>query len=153
MIKLDEQGKALIEAVAQVRAQIAGKEVQVSAMRSFATDRNPERIRAEAELSGLREQLGKLEQNGPKTNGGILVTTGKVPEVGLGARENLLRTRGLTRRLLGVGQLVCARHAAGCDRNHDDDDPNRGGGLPVPGAPSTGARSNIHRAHDPSYLP
>lgn len=83
LIKLDEQGRAIIEAVAHVRAQIAAKEVQIGAMRSFATEQNPDRIRAEAELTGLRQQLAKLEQNSPSVHGGTFVPTGKVPEVGL----------------------------------------------------------------------
>lgn len=83
LIKLDEQGKAIIEAVAQIRAQIAAKEVQIGAMRPSTTERNPERIRAEAELSGLRQQLGKLEQNNVALESGTFVPTGKVPEAGL----------------------------------------------------------------------
>lgn len=83
LIKLDEQGKAIIEAVAQVRAQIAAKEVHIGAMRSFTTEHNPERIRAEAELTGLRQQLGKLERNSVVLESGTFVPTGKVPEVGL----------------------------------------------------------------------
>jgi uncharacterized protein involved in exopolysaccharide biosynthesis len=83
LIKLDEQGRAIIEAVAEVRAQIAAKEVQIGAMRSFTTDVNPERVRAEAELRGLRQQLAKLEQSGGVLNKGTFVPTGKVPEVGL----------------------------------------------------------------------
>jgi tyrosine-protein kinase Etk/Wzc len=84
LIKLDEQGRALIEAVAQVRAQIAAKEVQIGAMRSFTTERNPDRLRAEMELRGLRQQLGQLEHDsGGVLKNSIFVPTAKVPEVGL----------------------------------------------------------------------
>lgn len=83
LIKLDEQGRVLIEALAQVRAQIAAKEVQLDAMRSFTTDRNPDRIRAEAELAGLRDQLSKLERRSGTLESGTFVSAGRVPEVGL----------------------------------------------------------------------
>ena len=83
LIKLDEQGKAIIEAVAHLRAQIAAKEVQLSAMQSFATERNPERIHAEAELAGLRKQLQKMEQKSVGLEAGGMVPMRNVPEVGL----------------------------------------------------------------------
>ncbi|GAB4173982.1 MAG: Wzz/FepE/Etk N-terminal domain-containing protein [Rhodocyclaceae bacterium] len=83
LIKLDEQGKAIIEAVARLRAEIASREVQLGAMRTFATERNPEYVRLRQELSGMREQLGRLEKSSSTAEGDILVPTGKVPEAGL----------------------------------------------------------------------
>ena len=52
LIKLDEQGRAIIDAVAKLRAQIAAKEVEAATMRSFATERNPAYIRTQQELGG-----------------------------------------------------------------------------------------------------
>jgi tyrosine-protein kinase Etk/Wzc len=83
LIKLDDQGKAIIEAVAMIRARIAATEVQLRVMRSFATDKNSEVMRSEQELGGLRAQLAKLERTNPVGQGDIFVPTGKVPEVGL----------------------------------------------------------------------
>jgi len=83
LIKLDDQGKAIIDAVAQLKAQVAAKEVQIGAMKSFATGHNPELVRTQQELTGLREQLRKLERDQPGGEGDILVPTGRVPEVGL----------------------------------------------------------------------
>lgn len=83
LIKLDEQGRAIIEAVAQFRAQVAAKEVQLAAMKSFATENNPDLIRAEQELIGLRNQLRKLEGDKSSGQGDILVPTGRVPQAGL----------------------------------------------------------------------
>lgn len=83
LIKLDDQGKAIIEAVAQLRAQVAAKEVQIGAMKSFATERNPDLVRVQQELAGLREQLRKLERDKLSGDGDILVPTGRVPEAGL----------------------------------------------------------------------
>lgn len=83
VIDLDNQGKAIIEAVADLRAQAAAKEVQISTMQSFAAPGNPDLIRARQELSGLKAQIGKLEHDGISGNGDIMVSTGKMPEAGM----------------------------------------------------------------------
>jgi uncharacterized protein involved in exopolysaccharide biosynthesis len=83
VIDLDNQGKAIIEAVADLRAQAAAKEVQISTMQSYATPRNPDLIRARQELSGLRAQIGKLEHDNIAGNGDIMLATGRMPEAGL----------------------------------------------------------------------
>ncbi len=83
VIDLDNQGKAIIEAVAELRAQAAAKEVQISTMQSFATQRNPDFIRARQELAGLKAQIGKFEHDNLSGNGDIMVATGKMPEAGL----------------------------------------------------------------------
>lgn len=83
MIQLDSQAKAIIEAVAMVRAQIAAKEVQLHAMRSFATDQNPQIILSEQELKGLRDQLDKLEKQQPTAAGDPIFATSKVPGLAL----------------------------------------------------------------------
>lgn len=90
LIKLDDQGRAIIEAVASLRAQIAAKEVQAGAMRSFATARNPEYYRVQQEIAGLRQELARLERSNQLGKGEIFVPTGKVPEAGL---EYLRRLR------------------------------------------------------------
>lgn len=83
LIKLDEQSRAIIEAVALLRGQIAAKEVELRAIQSFATERNPEFIRADRQLAGLRAELEKLEGAPVSGRGDVFVPTGKVPEVGL----------------------------------------------------------------------
>lgn len=90
LIKLDDQGRAIIEAVANLRAQIAAKEVQASAMRAFATSSNPEYYRVQQEIVGLRHELSRLERSNVPGKGDIFIPTGKVPEAGL---EYLRRLR------------------------------------------------------------
>lgn len=51
-----------VRASAEMRGQIAAKEVQLSAMSNFATPQNPDVQRLAGELSALRSQLKKLEQ-------------------------------------------------------------------------------------------
>lgn len=86
LIQLDAQGRAIIDAVAKLRGEIVAKEVQLGAMRTFATTRNAEYVRTQQELAGLKEQLGKMESNTDSDipgDGNVLVTTGKVPESGM----------------------------------------------------------------------
>lgn len=83
LIKLDDQGRAIIESVARMRAEIAAKEVQLGAMRTFATENNPDYIMLSQQLGGLRAQLTKLEKANNTGQGDIFVPTGKVPAVGL----------------------------------------------------------------------
>jgi len=83
LIKLDDQSRAIIEAVANLRAQISTKEVQAGAMRAFATERNPEYYRVQQELAGLRAELARLERTNQLGSGDIFIPTGKVPEAGL----------------------------------------------------------------------
>lgn len=78
-----DQARAIIDAVGQVRGQIAAKEVELSALKSFGTEQNPQIIVIQNELSALRSQLKKLEQEQPRTPGDIVIPTGKVPEIGL----------------------------------------------------------------------
>jgi len=58
---VDEQGRSMIATTAQLRAQIAVKEVQIGSMRGYATERNPDMLKAQQELAALRQQLGKAE--------------------------------------------------------------------------------------------
>ncbi len=51
-----------VRAGAEMRGQIAAKEVQLAAMSNFATPQNPDVQRIAGELSALRSQLKKLEQ-------------------------------------------------------------------------------------------
>lgn len=83
VIDLDNQGKAIIDAVAELRAQAVAKEVQIAGMQSFATAANPDLIRARQELAGLRAQIGRMEHDSSAGNGDIMVSTGRMPEAGL----------------------------------------------------------------------
>ena len=88
LIQLEKQGGAIIEAVANVRAQIAAKEVELAAMGAFATPQNPDYRQIQQVIVGLRAQLAKLEANSAGSD--IKVPTGKLPETGL---EFLRKTR------------------------------------------------------------
>lgn len=89
MIQPDGQVQAIMNTVTQLKASIAAKEVQLEALRSYATEQNPLYQRSRQELAGLKTQLAKLE-NGAEIAGDVMVPTGKMPQSGL---EYLRRLR------------------------------------------------------------
>jgi uncharacterized protein involved in exopolysaccharide biosynthesis len=54
--------------------------VEIKAMRTFATEQNPEFLHAQEELLGLQAQLAKLEKSQPTKEGDFMVPTGSLPE-------------------------------------------------------------------------
>lgn len=81
-IQLDTQAKAVIQAIGNIRGQITAKEVQLQAMRSFATDQNPSVVVTQEQIAALKDQLMKLEKQQP-TDSGPLLASSKLPAVGL----------------------------------------------------------------------
>jgi tyrosine-protein kinase Etk/Wzc len=82
LVQLDAQAKAMIEGLAALRAQVAAKQVEVQALRSYSTEQNPEVQLAEKELASLESQEAQLEQSnhGPGIAG---LGLGNVPSAGL----------------------------------------------------------------------
>lgn len=83
LIQLQGQSVAAIQAAAELKAQIGAREVSMGAMRTFATTSNPEYLRLQQELNGLRLQLTKVETGMNTGKGDVSVATSKVPELGL----------------------------------------------------------------------
>ncbi len=83
LIAIGGQAEGIIRAASELKAQIAAKEVAMGAMRTFATTSNPEFIKTEREVDGLRAQLLKVETGMNMGKGDISVATSKVPEAGL----------------------------------------------------------------------
>jgi tyrosine-protein kinase Etk/Wzc len=82
LIQLDSQARALIESAAQLRAQVAAKEVQLQAMRTYATGENAQVVQTQQELDSLRAELAKLGGS-EDISDSLLVPKGRVPEAGL----------------------------------------------------------------------
>ncbi len=61
LVKVDDQGKAMVENTARLRAQITVKEVQIGAMRTFAADGNSDLRLAQRELESMKGELAKIE--------------------------------------------------------------------------------------------
>ncbi|RBB95632.1 hypothetical protein C3E97_031120, partial [Pseudomonas sp. MWU12-2115] len=79
MILPEGQLPAIVSTVTQLRATIAAKEVQLEAMKSFATPQNPAYIKTQQELTGLHEQLAKLD-SGQGSDSNLFVPTGKIAQ-------------------------------------------------------------------------
>src|ERR1700674_1270320 len=82
VLQIDSQAKSLIESAAILRGQVVAKEVQISAMRSFATEDNPELLIAKQQLAALKAQLSKLAGSEQDPNA-FIVPKGKAPEAGM----------------------------------------------------------------------
>jgi uncharacterized protein involved in exopolysaccharide biosynthesis len=63
MMSVETEGKAVLETVGRLRAQISAKEIELNAMRPFVTPTHPDFRRVEEELVSLRQELANL-QNG-----------------------------------------------------------------------------------------
>lgn len=61
LVSVDAQSRATVETVARLRATISAKEIQLGSMRAYATEGNPDRLRAEQELASMRRELARLE--------------------------------------------------------------------------------------------
>jgi tyrosine-protein kinase Etk/Wzc len=79
-VKIDAQAEVVIRGISELRAQIAAKEVQGRVMRTYSTPQNPDILRAEEELRGMKEQLLKLESK--NESGNVMVPTGNMPSTG-----------------------------------------------------------------------
>ncbi len=64
LVKVDDQGRVMIENTARLRAQMSVKEVQIGAMRTFAADSNPDLRLAQQELESMKRELAKIEGSG-----------------------------------------------------------------------------------------
>jgi tyrosine-protein kinase Etk/Wzc len=68
LVKVDDQGRTMVEVTARLRAQITVKEVEISAMRTFAADQNPALNLAQQQLEAMKRELAKIEgTDGPRT--------------------------------------------------------------------------------------
>jgi len=80
-LKVEEQAKSVIESVANLRAQISAKEVELKVMKTYATAQNPDLIKQKEALNALKAELRKLESRGT-LEPDPLMPTGKMPSVG-----------------------------------------------------------------------
>jgi len=83
VLQIDSQAKSLIETAAALRGQVVAKEVQIQAMRSYATEDNPELVLARQQLGALQAQLAKLAGAAQSPDSDLLVPKGRVPEAGM----------------------------------------------------------------------
>jgi uncharacterized protein involved in exopolysaccharide biosynthesis len=61
VVSVDAETQAIVATLAQLRARISAKEIQLNSMKAFMTPNNIEYKRGEEELHSLQAQLGQLE--------------------------------------------------------------------------------------------
>jgi len=76
------QTEAQIRTIAETRAQIASRQVQLAALRESATEQNPEVVRLRSEVEDLQGQLSRLQAGNGKESSTIIPTS-RVPELQL----------------------------------------------------------------------
>lgn len=60
--KVDTQAEAVLNSIANLRAKIAAKEVEIRVMKTYSTADNPDLQREKEILKGLKTELAKLEE-------------------------------------------------------------------------------------------
>jgi tyrosine-protein kinase Etk/Wzc len=82
LIQLSGQAQMIIQSIAQLRAEIASREVEMQAMRTFATEQNPDLTRLQEVISTMRRQLTMLEDDQARQQqpGNIALPAGRVAE-------------------------------------------------------------------------
>lgn len=84
VIQIDAQTKGMLEYIANLRAMIDAKEVQVKVMQQQASANNFDLVRLETEVGGLKDKLrGAETQMDQKAVGDLCITGSKVPSLGL----------------------------------------------------------------------
>lgn len=81
VLKADQQAGAIVESIANLRAQMIAKQVELNVMKSYSTPNNPDLQRIEETIKGLRKELAKLEQKDNNSSDTFL-TTGEMPAIG-----------------------------------------------------------------------
>ncbi len=83
LVAVEKQGEALIRTTAELRAQLASREVQMGAMRTYVTPQNVEMQRLASEIAGLKRQLQQAESGSARNGIDVLPPTAKLPESGM----------------------------------------------------------------------
>lgn len=86
IIQPQGQTQAVIMTIMQLQAQISATEVELTALRSSATNDNPKVITLQSQLAGLRAQLSEFERGHPQVGeiaGDVLPTVTSVPTASL----------------------------------------------------------------------
>ncbi len=94
LIALSGQEAQAIRSIAEIRAEISTREVEMQAMRTFATDQNPNLNRLQREIDALKQQLTDLQNSRQDMRpGDIELTTSRFPAGGLEYRRKLREVR------------------------------------------------------------
>jgi tyrosine-protein kinase Etk/Wzc len=82
LVSLGGQPEALLRSVAQLRAEIMGRQAQLKGMQTYVADDNPRLKMVQSELGALQSELSQLEK-GAHVAGTPEVPVGQLPQAGL----------------------------------------------------------------------
>jgi uncharacterized protein involved in exopolysaccharide biosynthesis len=84
-IRIDDQAKAIIEAISRLKGELASKEVELGVLLSFQTEQSPQIMGLREGIAQVKDQIHRLERSsaGKKLSGDIFITTADVPEMGV----------------------------------------------------------------------
>lgn len=82
-VQLDAQTRALVESAANLRAQVAAKQVQIESIRAYAGPENINLQRAQQELAELRSQLARVSSSGADAGDSMAVSRTSIPQTAL----------------------------------------------------------------------
>jgi len=83
IVAMDAQTEASIKALAELKAQITTKEVQLGVIKQFATSSNPDVLRIKDELRELKKQLVMVESRESNPEPDAMPSLSEAPTLGL----------------------------------------------------------------------
>ncbi len=83
IIAMDVQTEAAIKALADLRAQITAREVQLGVIKQFSTPSNPDVLRIKDELRELKKQMAMLETKDGNPMADAIPALSEAPTIGL----------------------------------------------------------------------
>jgi tyrosine-protein kinase Etk/Wzc len=94
LIELSGQSAMAIRTIAETGAELRSREVELQAMRTYATDENPDFKRLQTQIEVLRQQLSALQNNQKNMlPGDTQVPAGRVPKEGMEYARKLREVR------------------------------------------------------------
>jgi len=91
-IQVDVQTKASIDGIAKLKAELASREVQLAAKRTYQTDESPEVMSIVAAVDRLKRELGDLAGSGGGARD-VIPSVGSVPSLALEYARRLREVR------------------------------------------------------------
>jgi len=83
IVAMDAQTEAAIKALAELKAQVTAKEVELGVIKQYATPSNPDVLRLKDELRELKKQLSLMESRGTNPETNALPSLSEAPTLGL----------------------------------------------------------------------
>jgi len=77
LVLVEGQGRVMAETSARLRAELTVKEIQIGAMRTFASEQNPELLRTQQQVDVIKRELARIEGTASERPGAIATEQGK----------------------------------------------------------------------------